>query len=281
MFNIYNKYRSSLGSVNFSQALTYSKFESISRGIGLKYVQAGREDYVVNDKIIEVEKGQWMLLRDELDFQVFSDKKAKAVNGICVDLNTDLLIQAHEGFEYCDLLFNLPIPCGASTFTETQFDFSDPIMHNKLSDKRNQQLIEAAFDRVVEIASMIYELQFPLAANAKKIETQQQLLLALFRVQDYIHQYYYTNFTLDDLAHIAQLSKYHLHRLFKACFHLSPKDLQIKLRIQKAKTLLSEESLPIHSIADQLGYNDTAAFSNQFRYFYKQTPFQYRANCKN
>lgn len=278
MFNIYNKYQSTLGSVNFSQALTYSKFESKSRGIGLKYVQAGREDYVVNDERIELEKGQWMLLRDELDFQVFSDKKAKAVNGICVDLNTDLLMQAHEGFEHCDLLFNLPIPCGASTFKERQFDFSNPITHTKSSDKRSQQLLEAAFNRIVEVANMIHELQFPLAANAKKMEIQQQLLLALFRAKDYIYQYYFTNFNLDDLARTAQLSKYHLHRLFKACFQLSPKDLQIKLRMQKAKELLAQEHLPIHSIAHQLGYNDTAAFSNQFRHFHQQTPFQYRAS---
>ncbi|MEM6769275.1 MAG: AraC family transcriptional regulator [Bacteroidota bacterium] len=221
-------------------------------------------------------KGQWMLLRDELNFQVFSDQKANLVNGICVDLNTELLLEASNGIEYCDLLYNLPFQCSSSTIDESKLDFTEPLLRAKVSKQQQLATIQQTFDCIVAFATMIQEMQVPLADNARSLSAQQQLLLKLLRTKDYITHHFQTNFKLDDLANTAGLSKYHLHRLFRVCFGLSPKHLQIQLRMQKAKNLLVADNLPINAIAHQLGYADTPAFSNQFKRYFQQSPRQFR-----
>ncbi|MEN0006216.1 MAG: AraC family transcriptional regulator [Bacteroidota bacterium] len=278
MFNIYNRYHSAVGGINFSQALTYSEFRGKSRGIGLKYVQEGQENYVVQEHRLSVRKGQWMLVRDEGNFEVYSEKKVKVVNGICVDFDTDLLLQAHSGFEHCDLLFNTPFYCGPSSLGPSIFRFFDPFSSMGQSNEQNELAMRRVLDGIVAFAGYIHEIEGPLSVAVKHLEVQRQLLARLLYTKDYIHQYYHTKLPLGELARVAGLSKYHFHRLFQLCFRCSPKDLQIQLRMDRAKELLAQGDLPIYSIAYQLGYTDTAAFSNQFKRYHQQTPFQYRGS---
>ncbi|MEM6700882.1 MAG: AraC family transcriptional regulator [Bacteroidota bacterium] len=277
MFKIYHKYQSTLGNIKLSQALTYSEYEGKTTGIAMKYVQAGQENYLIGEKMLEVEQGHWMLVRNEVSYKTFSEKHAKKINGICIDLNTHLLMQKEDSFEHCDLLFNLPFPCGRATLSNDELDYFEPLFQQKQSDKQNQVILEKLFSRVTEFASTIQSLQLYLLHNTKNLETQKHLLISLLRAKNHIHEYYFEPLKLDILARKIGLSKYHFHRLFKLCFQQSPKELQIELRMQKAKQLLASSDVPIHFVAHQLGYNDTAAFSNQFKIHFQLTPSKYRA----
>ena len=81
---------------------------------------------------------------------------------------------------------------------------------------------------------------------------------------------------LEDVAHAACCSKYHLHRLFTRALGLSPHDYGLRRRMTEAARLLTCSPAPIADIAFESGFGGQAAFSTAFKDFYKLTPCQYR-----
>jgi len=63
-------------------------------------------------------------------------------------------------------------------------------------------------------------------------------------------------------------------------FNVTPKQLVMKKRIDKACQLLEETSTSITDIAAACGYADHSAFSRQFRTATLVTPAQYRSSHK-
>ena len=123
----------------------------------MKYVQSGQEDYIIDGRKIALGKRQWMLVRDEINFQVYSPRKTKVVNGICIDLKTELLIQTHKGFENNDLLYNIPFYCGNSTLNDDGLEFLAPT--TTIADNQAQAVLQEVFACLIEFAMSIEQLQ--------------------------------------------------------------------------------------------------------------------------
>ncbi|MHC4886184.1 MAG: helix-turn-helix domain-containing protein [Planctomycetota bacterium] len=70
---------------------------------------------------------------------------------------------------------------------------------------------------------------------------------------------------LAKLAQACGLSPKHLTRLFIAQYGISPKQLQIRLRINRARGLLEDTPLHLKEIAARLGYPDAYTFAKQFK----------------
>ncbi|WP_462328206.1 AraC family transcriptional regulator [Desulfobaculum sp.] len=98
---------------------------------------------------------------------------------------------------------------------------------------------------------------------------------AVARAQDYIAQRVQQKITLDELAQAANMSRYHLLRLFQAQVGLAPHAYQNQLRVNEGKALLQQD-LSISHIAAQLGFTDQSHFSRVFKQFTGATPVQYR-----
>lgn len=98
----------------------------------------------------------------------------------------------------------------------------------------------------------------------------------------YLIKYMDSNFTqpltLDFLSDFAGVSKYYLSREFKKYTGFSPNDYLITLRINKAKSLLTNTTLPAVKIAHKVGIYDSNNFTNLFKRKTGMTPIQYR-NC--
>lgn len=96
----------------------------------------------------------------------------------------------------------------------------------------------------------------------------------------YLIKYMDSNFTqpltLDFLSDFAGVSKYYLSREFKKYTGFSPNDYLITLRINKAKYLLSNTTLPAIKIAHEVGIYDNNNFTNLFKRKTGMTPIQYR-----
>jgi len=98
----------------------------------------------------------------------------------------------------------------------------------------------------------------------------------LRRAADHLEQNLDAPFSLDKLAQLACMSKYHFCRLFKQHSGLSPKQFCICRRIEKACELLGKQGLTISQIAFRLGFNDVTEFGRQFKKFTGHTPSRYR-----
>jgi len=79
-----------------------------------------------------------------------------------------------------------------------------------------------------------------------------------------------------DLAQRVGLSPDYFARTFRRAFGISPKRWIVQQRIHRAALLLQQERLPVHAVAERLGYADANLFSRQFRSVMGRAPGSYR-----
>ncbi|MEN0049820.1 MAG: AraC family transcriptional regulator [Bacteroidota bacterium] len=92
-------------------------------------------------------------------------------------------------------------------------------------------------------------------------------------------RYIDTNFdhdlNLDLLAHLQFTSKYHLIRIFKKYYGVTPRQYLINKRIEKAKKAL-KNGLSVSDACYMTGYDSIGSFSNLFKAKTGMSPSAYR-----
>ncbi len=81
----------------------------------------------------------------------------------------------------------------------------------------------------------------------------------------YVCDHYTHNPSLGHLAEVADLSAFHIHRLFTQTLGISPKQYALRLQIQHAKHLLIHTKDPIADIAQHAGFASHGHFTATFR----------------
>ncbi len=90
----------------------------------------------------------------------------------------------------------------------------------------------------------------------------------------FLEENFKDNITLEDLAKLTGLSKYHLLRSFTKEKGITPYSYLETIRIGEAKKLLEQGVFPI-DVAYQTGFSDQSHFSNYFKKLIGLTPKQY------
>ncbi len=85
------------------------------------------------------------------------------------------------------------------------------------------------------------------------------------RVTDYLEAHAATDIRLSVLAGLVDLSDFHFCRAFRVSTGVSPSTYVQRLRIERAKRLLSASSLPVIDVAAAVGYGSPAHFARIFR----------------
>jgi AraC-like DNA-binding protein len=98
---------------------------------------------------------------------------------------------------------------------------------------------------------------------------------ALSRAQQYIHEHYAEDISLETLAQNAHLSPFHLSRLFRERLGLPPHVYLTQLRISRAKDLLNC-GWAIADVALASGFADQSHFNKAFKRTVGVAPGQYR-----
>ncbi|MDA8174774.1 MAG: helix-turn-helix domain-containing protein [Nitrospiraceae bacterium] len=109
----------------------------------------------------------------------------------------------------------------------------------------------------------------PLAATSEKPA-------ALLRVMQYVDDNISEKISLDTLAGVANMSKYHFCRFFLRHAGMSPIRYVVRMRIEKAKDILKASGRTVSSVADQTGFNDLGTFIRQFKNATGLTPSAYQ-----
>jgi len=84
------------------------------------------------------------------------------------------------------------------------------------------------------------------------------------------------NVSLSAIADQMCLSPKYVSRLFNKGKGTNFREYKLKMKIEKAKSLLKDSSLTIDNIANELGYQNPESFMRIFKRLTKQTPTQYR-----
>jgi len=154
------------------------------------------------------------------------------------------------------------------------------------------------------LAGLILELHKALEQPASKIERESRLLLAFAqligrhadsrpvqkpvgreklavrRVRDYLETRYSENVSIKELAAAANLSPFHLIRVFRNETGLPPHAYLNQVRVARAKKLLSS-GFSIADTACRTGFADQSHLTKHFKRITGCTPGQYLKDSKN
>jgi AraC family transcriptional regulator len=98
----------------------------------------------------------------------------------------------------------------------------------------------------------------------------------LRRVTDFIAENYDHEIKLVELARVAGMSSFHFAREFKKSTGITPHQYLIKYRIERAKSLLARDDLPLTEVGLRSGFSHQSHFTRLFRRITGTTPHSYR-----
>jgi AraC family transcriptional regulator len=102
----------------------------------------------------------------------------------------------------------------------------------------------------------------------------------LRRAIEFMHDNFSRELALEEIAAAAYLSEYHFARLFKQITGVTPHVYLANLRIERARKMLVETSIPIIEIAATVGYQSQSHFTKIFKSVTGFTPRAYRESAK-
>ncbi|WP_461789463.1 helix-turn-helix transcriptional regulator [Pedobacter sp.] len=97
----------------------------------------------------------------------------------------------------------------------------------------------------------------------------------LGEVKAFLEENYHRPITICELCRRFGVNQVSLSRRFKLSFEITIHIFLMNLRMKKAVQLLKEE-ISIKTIAEKVGYSETAAFSKAFKSRFNQSPSQFR-----
>lgn len=157
----------------------------------------------------------------------------------------------------------------------------------------NKELSEKIFSIIVEIVdinkekvpayrfgtkALLLQIIFLLFHNHLELSNlQSQKNSTLNReIITFIGERYTTNLTLAEIADTFHMSYKYFSRYFKNTFNTTLSDYIMKLRMERAESLLSTTELPVTEISLQTGFNNISFFIRSFKKAYGYSPLQYR-----
>lgn len=87
----------------------------------------------------------------------------------------------------------------------------------------------------------------------------------VYKVIEYIRRNYFQKITLDDIARYVHFSKTYLSRIFKEETGENISSYINKVRIEKAKMLLSDKSISLVDVSNLTGFEDQSYFTKVFK----------------
>lgn len=100
---------------------------------------------------------------------------------------------------------------------------------------------------------------------------------AVNQIVNYLDEHCNEKISLDRIAKNMYLSPVYISKIFKEETGESPINYLIKIRLEKAKSMLeADEPVSIKKIATSVGYDDAYHFSKLFKKYYGVSPLHYR-----
>lgn len=174
------------------------------------------------------------------------------------------LISAETG-KYEDLRvrkFSLPEP------------LAGPMPHLLMALTELQAEGETSEAFVPMVCALVHCLENLLRQPVVQPASRAQSLLEEISV--YLQSHYQYEITRDAVAQRFDITPNHLSRLFRSHGHMTFRSYLTRVRIDRAKHLLSSYNLKLDDIAVRCGYPDTPYFCHVFKRLTKFTPIEYR-----
>jgi YesN/AraC family two-component response regulator len=170
-----------------------------------------------------------------------------------------------------DKIVNIP--------NELRFDLNTLINEINKPGENTYEFVEALVTRIL-IGLERKTKTLNKSENISKLNVQTQNE-AFNQIDAYLKRNLYKNISREDLSKVFHISPSHLARIFRNISGMTITKRLMQLRIDRAKQLLLESSLPISEISLQIGYTNFSYFTNIFRKETGVTPSDYRRTQGN
>ena len=92
-------------------------------------------------------------------------------------------------------------------------------------------------------------------------------------VSDYIHTHLNEDLSLEQLANVGCLSKFHFLRLFKIAFNKTPYQFINEERVRMGRQMIERTRISINEIAYSLGFMNPSSFSQNVFQSHRIVPY--------
>ena len=99
-------------------------------------------------------------------------------------------------------------------------------------------------------------------------------------VTKFLRENVHKNFSLEELAELRNLSKYHFNRQYRLKNGYAPMQHFTHMKVEQACLLLESSNMSVAEVGFQLGYEDPLYFSRVFRKVVGASPSAYRSQSK-
>jgi AraC-like DNA-binding protein len=156
----------------------------------------------------------------------------------------------------------------------------DPSLSKALRDFAARSLAPASR---LQQEEMLLHLLAPLllshAQDARALSQPKWEPPAIKHAKEYLQAHCTQEVSLQELARVANLSPFHLARVFRQTVGLPPHAYQTQLRLARARTLLAQ-GYELDYVAHETGFFDQAHFTQQFQRHFCVTPGSYRKTAR-
>ncbi len=261
---------------------------SVNMGVSVKYAIQGTEHYRLDQNWFDVSARSLLIVNHNtsMDITVTQNNPKSSVKGICCYIEPEIVQQIHQQSQLSSDK-QLEVGSANSPFTKERMTHQViPIGLTKMWPLFNLILQgqwlppEEVDDLMIKLAETLHEFeqqshQQIQSIPASRKTTREELYRRLTNARSYLHDRLAEKIQIKDAAQAANLSSYHFHRAFSACFGQTPNQYLTHIRLEHAKRLLEQQSLPINEVAQQSGFPDAKYFSKVFKRYMKMSPSDY------
>ena len=261
------------------------------------FMKLNKTDFGISDISVIYQTPQWNTLG--------SFNEGRTINGFLLidngtchyewrdgsaDLSHGSLIYLPTGSKKVVTVTSRPFSFYRISFTVTELNSSDPIIFTKEPWLVSHNVSEKLFDLSDNMLSStlsrnnIFKSTSQMAEFLHSIYKSHDKKMSDGRIApavQYIESRYNENVSVDYLAELCALSKPHLFRLFKNQLGVSPIEYRNRLRIERAKELLSDGECSISEISQILGFESVYYFSRIFKAHTNYPPSLYSSFKKH
>ncbi|WP_163536196.1 AraC family transcriptional regulator [Gracilibacillus sp. YIM 98692] len=246
----------------------------------IMYVIRGKCKIEMEDKMVELRKGQYIFIHSQVPHRLIVDKDSPSRM-----LNIEFVWKEDTNH-----------------FTNMQTLMKyDKRLEEMFSAKETYFVLRDVDHVYYHLRSLVLELDHRVPGNELMIDNLFIQLLTLVaknredqmnqssdeneyyinQVLTYIHENYDYELKVEELAAIVHLHPSYLHRIFKQSMKITIQAYITKVRMEKAKMLLAKTEIPVTEISNYVGMNTSQYFSNVFKRISGLTPSQYRQHFQD
>ena len=155
---------------------------------------------------------------------------------------------------------NIMYECNEKIVVDSALLSFTQFLEQQLNSQINQAVEQSAFALFYQLLSQ--------QKNGKRVDKRLEPVLA--RIHDNLAQV----LVIQELAQLACLSATQFKVVFKQSLDMTVQQYIRQCRMHKAKALITHTDMPIAIVAQQVGYQDSSAFSRQFKSFFGHSPTQ-------